>query len=388
MKIKLKLNPEDFIVSEVVKIYPTERGEHSLYLLKKINLTTWDALGKIAKKWHIPLKNFGYGGLKDKRAISYQYITIKGGPKRDLKENNLELTYLGKSPKQIEKGDLLGNNFEIVVREVELEENILIKRVDEVKRYGIPNYFDEQRFGSVTESKEFAVKEIIKGNWERALYLILVESSYEDFSLSQKLRECLRKNWRNPQICLPYARITWIQNLLIFLSEHRYSQRTLKRAINLIDQEYLFFLGNVYQSFLWNEVLKEILRYLHLDHFSIPYPLGNLLFYQVIPEEEVENLLKSLKIPYPSPKISVENFSKLPLRDLYLKVLKNEGFEDFKNLRTFVKGLIFKTYPRQALVFPKDLTLEKISQGTFKIKFFLEKGSYATLVVKRLFYAD
>jgi tRNA pseudouridine synthase D (TruD). len=55
-------------------------------------------------------------------------------------------------------------------------------------------------------------------------------------------------------------------------------------------------------------------------------------------------------------------------------------------LRSFIKGLIFKTYPRPAVIFPENLEWEKLDNTTIKIKFTLEKGAYATLVVKRLFY--
>lgn len=386
MSYKIKVNPEDFIVSEVVSLSPSGTGEYSLYLLKKRNLSTWDALGQIAKKWHLPLKFFSYGGLKDKKALTFQYITIKNGPKRDFIKKDLELTYLGKSLAPLGKNHLLGNNFEIVVREAEIEATELYKRSEEVKRYGIPNYFDEQRFSSVKECKSFAVKEIIKGNFESALYLILALSSPDEFAYSRKLRSCLKKNWRKWKECLPFANLNWEKNLLQFLASHNPSQRTFKRALHLLDQEYLFFLGNVYQSYLWNEILKELIIYYRLREISIPFLFGELYFYQKLSQELLE-LFKNLKIPFPSPRMQIEDTPELPLYTLYLKVFKKEGFEDFKGLRSFIKGLVFKSYSRPALTFPVDLTCEKVADKTYKIKFFLEKGSYATLIIKRLFYA-
>lgn len=387
MTFKLKESPEDFIVSEVISLSPSSRGEYSLYSLKKRDISTWDALGIIAKRWHIPLEYFGYGGLKDKRALSFQYITIKQGPKKDLKEKNFELIYLGKTTKPLEKGDLLGNNFEITVREVTVPPEIVEENKKAIERYGLPNYFDDQRFGSVGEEKEFAVKEIIKGNYERALFLILTQSSYEDISKARALRDCLKKNWGHFKECLKFAKINWIKNLLEFLSTHKPSQRTFKRALHLVDRDYLFFLGNVYQSYLWNEVLKETLKYLDLAHFSIPSVLGELYFFKNIPSEDIEKFLRTLRIPFPSPKIVLENYDKLPLKDIYLGIVRREGHEGLHKLRTFIKGLIFKTYPRPALCHPLHLIISYLDPHTVKVKFFLEKGSYATLVIKRLFYA-
>lgn len=386
MSYKIKVNPEDFIVSEVVSLSPGVKGEYSLYLLKKRNLGTWDALGQIARKWHLPLKYFGYGGLKDKRALTFQYITIKNGPKRDLLKKDLELTYLGRSQTSLGKEHLLGNNFEILVREVQKGPSEILSSMDEIKRYGIPNYFDEQRFSSVREGQKFAVKEIIEGRFEEALYIMLALSSPDEFYHSRKLRDCLKKNWRKWKDCLPFAQLNWERNLLQFLSSHNPSQRTFKRALHLIDQEYLFFLGNVYQSYLWNEVLKEILIYYKLTDIAIPFLFGKLYFYRTLPQEK-RDLLKDLKIPFPSPKMRIEDTQEVPLKELYLKVFKNEGLQDFKALRSFIKGLIFKSYPRPAIVFPIDLTCEKVEDRTYRVRFFLEKGSFATLIIKRLFYA-
>lgn len=387
MAFKYKVNPEDFIVSEVITLYPSQKGEYSLYLLKKKNLTTWDALGKIAKTFKLPLKYFGYGGLKDKKAVATQYITIKGGPKHDLKNPNFELTYLGKVNEALSKEHLLGNNFEIIVREVDIPEEKIFQEVESVKNFGIPNYFDEQRFSSVSSSGKFAAKEIILGNYEEALYLILAESSPDEITYSKKLRDCLKENWRKWENCIKFARLKWERELLEFLSEHKPSKRTFKRALNLVDQEYLFYLGNVYQSYLWNEVLKEILKYLKVVEFSIPFFLGEFYFYRSLSEENFK-ILKNFKIPFPSPKLNLEDTEELPHKTLYFEVLKREGFKDLKELRSFIKGLIFKTYPRPAITLPQNLTCEKVSEKTYRLRFFLEKGSYATLVIKRIFYAD
>lgn len=386
MAFKFKVHPEDFIVSEVISLYPSQKGEYSLYLLKKKNLTTWDALGKISKTFKLPLKYFGYGGLKDKKAISTQYITIKGGPKQDLEGSNFTLTYLGKVKESLSKKHLLGNNFEIIVREADISEDKIFQEVELIKKFGIPNYFDEQRFSSVSTSGKFAAKEIILGNYEEALYLILAESSPDEIMYSKKLRDCLKENWRKWENCLTYARLRWERELLKFLSGHKPSRRTFKRALNLVDKEYLFYLGNVYQSFIWNEVLKEILKYLKIVEFSIPFFLGEFYFYRSLSEENYK-LLKNLKIPYPSPKLNLENSKELPLKTLYYEVLKGEGLQDLRELRSFIKGLIFKTYPRPVMAFPQNLTCDRISENTYRLKFFLEKGSYATLVIKRIFYA-
>ncbi|PMP68120.1 MAG: tRNA pseudouridine(13) synthase TruD [Thermodesulfobacterium geofontis] len=384
--MKIKENLEDFVVSEIADIYPEGKGEYSLYMLKKFNISTWDALGKIAKKLRISMDSIGYGGIKDKKAIAHQFLTIRNGPKKDLKEKEFQLIYLGKTTKPMSKDLLIGNRFEIVVRDFKVEEEKFNKEVELVKNFGLANYFDEQRFGSIKSSGEFAVKEIILGNYEKALYLMLAEGSAIDIERTRKLRECLKKHWRDFKKCLDLAEVNWEKNLLKFLTQHKPSKRTFKRALNLVDKEYLFFLGNAYQSYLWNEILKEIILKLEIPYFEAPYLLGNFFFYKEVQEKKWE-LLKSLKLPLPSPKLQFkEKINTLNLEEIYNEICKREGLGNITNLRTFVKGLIFKTYPRPAVVFPENLDWEKIDNTTVKLKFFLEKGAYATLVVKRLYY--
>jgi len=384
MKIKEKL--EDFVVSEIADIYPEGKGEYSLYMLKKLNISTWDALGKIAKKLRISMDSINYGGLKDKKAIAHQFITIKGGPKKDIKEKEFELIYLGKTTKPMSKDLLIGNKFEIIVRDFQIDEKKFDREVELVRKFGLSNYFNEQRFGSIKSSKEFAAKEIILGNYEKALYLMIAEGSAVDIEKTRKFRECLKKHWGNFEKCLEFAKVNWEKNLLNFLITHKPSKRTFKRALNLVDKEYLFFLGNAYQSYLWNEVLKEVILRLEIPYFEISYLLGKLFFYKEVPADKWE-ILQNLKLPLPSPKLKFkEKFENLNLEEIYNEICKREGLDNIKNLRSFIKGLIFKTYPRPAVIFPEKLEWEKLNNTTIKIKFTLEKGAYATLVVKRLCY--
>lgn len=384
MKIKERL--EDFVVSEIADIYPEGKGEYSLYMLKKFNISTWDAIGKIAKNLRISMDSINYGGLKDKKAIAHQFITIKKGPKKDIKEKEFELIYLGNTNKPMSKDLLIGNKFEIIVRDFQVEEKKFNREVELVRKFGLSNYFNEQRFGSIKSSKEFAIKEVILGNYEKALYLMIAEGSAIDIERTKKFRECLKKYWRNFEKCLDLAKVNWEKNLLNFLITHKPSKRTFKRALNLVDKEYLFFLGNVYQSYLWNEILKEVILRLEIPYFEISYLLGKLFFYKEVPANKWE-ILKKLKLPLPSPKLKFkEKIESLYLEEIYNEICKKEGLDNIKNLRSFIKGLVFKTYPRPAVIFPENLEWEKLDNTTIKLKFTLEKGAYATLVIKRLFY--
>ncbi len=376
--MKIKARPEDFVVFEVADIAPENEGPYALYRLQKVGATTWDVLGDIARRLRRRYDELGYGGLKDRQAVSYQFVTIKHGPKKDLLGRNYRLEYLGQTKEPMNKAKLKGNFFRIVVREIETPG--LAEEIDLVKRFGVVNYFDEQRFGSVRRGQGFAVRELILGHYEKALYLLLAEGSQYEIRRTQTFRDCLRKNWPYLRPCLELAPSNWERRLIEFLVTHRPSKRTFKRAFSLVDREYLVMLCQAYQAYIWNETVKGYLRELGLKLYPVSYLLGELLFYRKVPEEAFSKL-KAQKIPLPSPKLKLDP----GVKALMEEVLQREGIPALEKFRTLTKGATFKTYPREVVVFPENLRYIPESQTTIRLEFFLPKGSYATVVLKRLF---
>ncbi len=382
--MRIKVHPEDFQVYEVADIHPEGRGEYALYRLRKRDLTTWDVLGELARRLRLRQDDLGYGGLKDRHAVSYQFVTIPRGPRKDLKGKGWYLEYLGQVSRPMSKARLRGNLFEIVVREVDVREEELAREISRVKRFGLPNYFDDQRFGSVRHGEGFVAREAILGNYERALYLLLVEGSQYEYRRTEAFRECLRRHWPRVGPCKELAPSPWERRLVEFLATHRPSKRTFKRAFSLVDREYLLMLAHAYQAYLWNEILKLYLERQGRVDFRVSYLLGELYFYEELPEEQLETW-RALRFPLPSPRLKLSPEG----RELYEEVLRREGLEGLERFRTLVKGLVFKTYPREAIIFPGDLRYEFLEEASGKrdvrLRFYLPKGAYATLVIKRLF---
>ena len=149
---KIKVNPEEFYVKEILDIEAQSKGNYALYLLKKINRNTIDVVREIAKRFSIPVKNIGFAGLKDKNAYTEQYISIKAF--KNLPEiiegENYRLELIGFIDKPLELGKFAGNYFEIIVRNLSRRERKNAERnKDFIAKYGLANYFGEQRFGSI-----------------------------------------------------------------------------------------------------------------------------------------------------------------------------------------------------------------------------------------------
>jgi tRNA pseudouridine13 synthase len=159
--MKLKQLPHDFIVEEIPD-YPisSEKDDHTIFILQKQEVDTFDAVRRIAQRLRLPLFDIGYAGLKDKHALTKQYISI---PTRynvqDQTVDAMILTFVGYRRKKIKIGDLSQNRFTITARDI--QENQLVgisQRATTLSSSGVPNYFDSQRFGSVID-KIFIGKE-------------------------------------------------------------------------------------------------------------------------------------------------------------------------------------------------------------------------------------
>ena len=73
--MKLKTVPEDFIVDEINQLN-LEGGPYLYAILKKKDYTTLKALEVLSRHFRIPIQFIGYAGLKDKTAITTQYLSF------------------------------------------------------------------------------------------------------------------------------------------------------------------------------------------------------------------------------------------------------------------------------------------------------------------------
>lgn len=138
----IKQQPQDFQVKEIFAPELSEEGEYAYFVLKKTNYSTLDALQKIANVLKMSPKNFGYSGLKDKKAITEQICSAKNASKEQLeriKLKDIETTFLGKADNPVSLGSHQGNSFKIIVRNITLIPKIKTK---------FTNFFGEQRLST------------------------------------------------------------------------------------------------------------------------------------------------------------------------------------------------------------------------------------------------
>jgi tRNA pseudouridine13 synthase len=386
--MKLKQLPMDFVVDEIPAFAITsEKEQHTVFLLEKQEIDTFDAVRRIAQRLHLPLFEIGYAGLKDKHAHTRQYLSIPTRyPVQTLKTDSLMLTLVGYTPKKIKIGDLIGNQFRIVARDIKKEEiSSILQRAARISSSGVPNYFDSQRFGSVI-NKVFIGKEIILGNYEKAVkqYLTTYQKS-ESIKIKNEKRRIL-SSWTD------LSKIHVFNKAFSNVIKEYLKTKEWHMAYRKIPAHLREMYVNAYQSYLWNECVKELLK-LAIEKkklYSIDYAVGSFLFYTDLSEEERR------RIPETFQTISDQMILSGDQTQILNRVLVKQGLQlaDFKlNEDT---GNFFKTRPRQVLLTPKDFTIgtpepdevnRKKDSECYKIQtsFVLPKGSYATIVTKRLF---
>ncbi len=161
-----KQSPETFVVEEVPLYEFSGVGEHLILKVRKKNLTTWQMLQTISEQVGVKLKDIGYAGLKDKNALTYQYISMNKKYEERLQNfshPNIKIVEITRHKNKIRLGHLKGNRFFIRLKKVLPVDAKKIESVLAIiQREGMPNYFGYQRFG-IEGNNYILGKEIVEG---------------------------------------------------------------------------------------------------------------------------------------------------------------------------------------------------------------------------------
>ena len=322
--MEFKVKDEDFVVKEVCNLEFKDKGKYGYFLLKKKNYTTSRAIDVISRVLKISKKKINYSGLKDKKSVSEQYISVYGYNKRgfEWKNEDLEIKFIGYGDERINLGFCKFNSFIVAVRDLSEEMKIKCKVME--------NYFDEQRFGVDNLNVEIG-KNLVKRDFK---------------GICKKLNLDVRNN--------------------DFIGALRGVERKLLKL-------YL----HSYQSYLFNLVLKEYIKI----KFSKNYSKNGFIFCDL-------SKLDNIKIPL----INFDSkFNDKGIEKLYLNILEKEEIKQRDFLIREMPELINLGVERDAFVVVKDLSFkyenDELNKRKLKclLSFTLPKGSYATILIKKIF---
>jgi len=155
-RIKAKL--EDFVVEELPAYEPSGTGEHVFVRITKTDLTTLEAVKRVARALACDAREVGFAGMKDRHGVTTQTLSVhapRGVAPDDLATRARALEIEGVvvhsavcHGNKLKPGHLAGNRFSIMVRDVLAEHLDDVERaLREVALQGVPNAFGAQRFG-------------------------------------------------------------------------------------------------------------------------------------------------------------------------------------------------------------------------------------------------
>lgn len=154
--------PEDFVVEEILGHEPDGEGEHLWLWVEKRERNTVDVAADLARQSGIHPRRVGFGGLKDRNALTRQYFSLHlaGVPDPHWHEWSIEgvrILQARRCSRKIARGRLKANRFELTVRGIVGDRDALSERLALVAEHGVPNGFGEQRFGGNNIARAYAL---------------------------------------------------------------------------------------------------------------------------------------------------------------------------------------------------------------------------------------
>jgi tRNA pseudouridine13 synthase len=385
--MKLKQQPEDFQVEELTDVAPQAQGPFGLYRLEKRGWSTPDALQAIRRRWRLDLRRLSYGGLKDRHAHTVQYLTIFHGPQRGLTHHDVSLTYLGQVPEPYSAKDIRANRFRLVLRDLDADAvGVAQTALEEVRHDGLPNYFDDQRFGSVGAGGDFVARFLVLGRYEEALRLALAAPYEHDRAAQKQEKAILRDHWGDWATLKQRLPRGHARSLVDYLRSH---PQDFRGALARLRPDLRGLYLSAYQSHLWNRMLARWLqqrcRPEQLLHVRLQ--LGDVPFHRRLDAPQRAQLA-ALALPLPSARTKLDPAD--PRTELMKSVLAEEGLEPEQMKIKGIREVFFSRGERAALCLPEQLTHEARpderhpGRHQLVLAFELPRGAYATLIVKRI----
>src|SRR5262245_56225029 len=349
--MKIKQTPADFVVEERAAIAPGDRGDFATYLLRKQGVGTLAALRAVRRAWKVPGRDVGFGGLKDRHAVTTQWVTIPRGPRKNLEEQAFRLTYEGKSERPMSRMALEGNRFRIRVRDLsEPEARRLAERMRDAAAHGLPAYFDDQRFGSVRGGGTFAVLALLKGDAEGALRAAIATPTRADRGPVRDRKRRLAAAWGRWDEALPFLAGTPTRAAVLRLGR---APGDFVGAFSSLDREERRLMASAYQSSVWNRAVAARVTDLvpEAERIVLPGEAAPLVFAK---DPRALAPFESAVLPLPAPRAQADD----PAWQAALEAaLASDGLSLDRLVLEKRTGLSLRPTKRPVLFRPDDLTV-------------------------------
>lgn len=371
----IKQQNQDFIVREIPPSgKPIFKGSEigndvgGLFIhavLWKTGLDTFNAIRKLSNHLKHPERDFGFAGLKDAAAETYQRISIWNIDKELIKTINLANIKVFHPIRQkfsVKIGDLEGNFFEIIIRDI-LDEWTIEEWEDfkiNLESNGILNFYGLQRFGTTRPILHLIGKLLLQGEYSEVIHKYLGESSPLENERIAKLRLEYHETHSYNNLRIKFPESYQIEKMLLTGLERNHTAKTI--ILNL-PKNFLKLAISAYQSYLFNKVLS------YLNNVEFPLSVNEA-------------------IPLPGYQTDRKKIPKM-ISDTVTLFLEEDAL-NFQSFNHEHSNLRSKGSTRQAIILPTKFSYsqENLTEKEKRVSFCLPKGSYGTVVIREIIKAE
>ncbi len=403
---KLRRSAEDFVVREISQPPPSD--ENGEYTIVKITVKNWETnrlIRQISRRLGISRKRIGFGGTKDRRAITSQLFSIKA-PLEDVKNINLkdvEIAEAYTSGKGLFLGDLKGNSFDIVIRDMQCPESEIAHLASETQKelhslYGFPNFFGHQRFGALRPITHIVGKKLIKGDFKGAVFAYLGNPVQIEGPDAFEARKAVEESEDYAQALSMFpVHLSFERAMLNHLVKN---EEDFIGAITTLPRNLTMMFVHAYQSYLFNRILSKRIEsklspaepeigdiVLPLDSNGLPDHKKGI----DVNEDNIEKVEKKIaqQKAYLSGLIpgAEESLASGKQGEIERKIVEEEKVSPVDFIIPEIREISSKGR-RRALVTPMKNFGYEVEKEGIRMRFELPKGCYATSLLREFMKAE
>ena len=415
----IRQTPEDFVVEEILvdgsraEMQPklpsqlTGKGRYLVCVLAKRNWDTLLIVRRIARQLGISERRIQIAGIKDKRALTAQHISIENISMERLNRlriDDAQLFPLKYSANMVFPHMSFGNAFHLTIRGVSHSQRVIQERTSETLDVlpvlgGVPNFFGHQRFGTIRPITHLVGKALVQKDLEKAALIYLAQPSPHEHPESREARQTLSETRDFTKAADYFPRQLLYERLMLSHLAKRPGHYV--GAFRRLPRRLCSILLQSYQSYLFNRFLSQrLLRGIPINEpqvgdYVVKTDNNGLPTRTYIRASagKLEELRKAVKKGIMYVAIPLIGFKQLPSEgsqgDIERAILESERVAPSDFYVSSMPEMSAPGEPRAAITPIVDIRLEtpekdELNKGKKKVlvSFTLHRGCYATVVLR------
>jgi tRNA pseudouridine13 synthase len=399
---KIRTKYEDFYVEEIPESEPSGTGPNTWFFIEKVGRDTLEVVLDTARELHIDRKRMGFAGMKDKRAVTRQWLCVSNSEIEDIEKlegklYKVDILKIMQNEKKLRIGQLVGNKFRLLIRDMDNPEKyseIATEILAELSRKGVPNYYGWQRFGKKRSNTHLVGKALLENDLKKVIDAYIGNPYPEEREYIKKARE-LYDEGKLEEAFEEMPRSMRYEKMMLKTILKEMKKKDIDDVASLDDTSYRRVIGSLpkpltrmfvhaYQSFLFNKAVSERAK-LGIDK----YVEGDIIIdneEHLVHEfgDDIDERIKNFEVHPTAPLFG----SKVPLAggklgEMEQGVIDEQGvtLEEFmvpKMPKLGSHGL------RRAIRFKIwDASAKATDEGVL-VEFSIPKGCYATAVLREI----